>query len=263
MVAGIVKRIKYKDDTDTNDDFEGVPYRARTMHAASPSSGSEPEEAIKQRRVSPKLLVEAIKLLNDRQRRVVEKMGFGQLFHLQVEAVPGKLVNWCLEIFQPSSCSLGVPKNAQLHIDADDVYLIFGFPKGPLRIDKKCRTKKRDFDVEWVDRIGKQKNKILPSDVVTAMLAEGDGGDWFRRLFLILVESCLYENAADGYIKPKIMDILRDTSQIRHHNWCEHMITVLLRSHERWLANKTNKFTGPSVFIAVCEINVPCISVNM
>lgn len=49
----------------------------------------------------------------------------------------------------------------------------------------------------------------------------------------MLVESCLYDNAADDYVKQKIMDILRDLSRIRDHKWCDHMITSLLRSHER------------------------------
>lgn len=254
--AGIVKRKKFKDESGTDADFGEAPNSARTKRVASPSSGSELDVAVEQRRVSPRWLVEALKLLNDRQLRVVEEMGFGQLIHLQVEAVRGKLVHWCLERFQPRSCSLRLPKNEQLHIDADDVYHIFGFPKGPLRIDKKCSSNDNDIEEEWVERIGKQKNKILPSDVVAAMLAGSEGGDWFRRQFLILVESCLFENAADGYIKPKIMDILRDLSQIRHHNWCEHMISVLQRSHERWLANKTNKFTGPSVFIALFYVDI-------
>lgn len=247
-----VKRLKYK---NADEDFVIVPYRARTKHADPSSTDSEVAEFSDQRRVSPRWLVDAIKKLNARQRRAVEELGFGTLFHLQVDAVPGKLISWCLHRFQPISCSIELPNRSLLHIAAEDVYLMFGFPRGPLHIDKKIRTQDTEIVEEWAHKFEKKKCQILPTDVVSAMLEEVDGGDWFKRLFLILVEACLFESAEDGYVKPKIMDILRDLTLIKQHDWCEHMITSLLRSHERWVANKSNKFTGPSVFSVVCTNN--------
>lgn len=249
-----MKRIKHQADENDDNDFEIVPYRARTKNTDPPSSESEVEEVDTgndQRRVSPKLLVDALKRMNPRQMKAVEDLGFGNIFHLQVAAVPGKIISWCLESFRPITCSLELPNKTLLHIAAEDVYLIFGFPRGALRIDKNTRTKDKDIVEEWADRFGKSKYRVLPSDVVSTMLEEVDGGDWFQRLFLMLVETCLFENAADGYVKPKIMDIIRDLSKIRQHDWCDHMITSLLRTHERWAANKNKKFTGPSVFLAV------------
>lgn len=40
------------------------------------------------------------------------------------------------------------------------------------------------------------------------MIIEVDGGDWFRRHFVILVECFIIENAVDGYVKPKIIDVI-------------------------------------------------------
>lgn len=249
-----MKRLKYHNDDDDDEDFEVVPYRARTKNAENTTSDSELDEVGELRRISPRWLVDALHNLNPRQCSAVEDMGFRHLFLLQVDSVPGKLVTWFLGNFQPSSCTLQLPNNQTIHIAAEDVFLIFGFPNGASQIAKKGNTKDKEIVDEWAAKFEKDKFKILPSDIVAAMMAEVEAGPWFRRYFLMLVESCLFENASDGYVKPKIMDILRNLARIREYDWCDHMITSLQRSHERWVANNTNKFTGPSVFIVVFVI---------
>lgn len=253
-----MKRIKYCSDDDDDDDFEVVPYSARTKNAEPAISDIEGVDVAKpsdQRRVSPRLLVVALSQLNALQMKAVEDIGFGHLLQLQVESVPGRLVTWCLDRFQPIKCSIQLPDKSLLHISAEDVFLIFGFPKGAQRIDKKSITQDDEIIKEWTTKLKKKRYRILPSDVVSAMLGEADGGVWFKRLFLMLVETCLFENAADGYVKPKIMDIIRDLSKIKQYDWCNHMITALLRSHARWLGNKSKIFTGPSMFIVVSLSN--------
>lgn len=85
LIDACVKKIKYKNDDD--DDFVVVPYRARTKYANTTSTNSDVEEVTDQMRISTKWLVDAIKNLNARQRRVMEEIGFVNLFHLKVDAV--------------------------------------------------------------------------------------------------------------------------------------------------------------------------------
>lgn len=222
------------------------------MHDAQKLTDDSDDECMELMcRVSPNVLIDALKRLNAAQKKSVEEMGFGKLFHLEVDEIPGTMAYWCLHKFQPISCGIQLPNNTELHITPEDVFLIFGFPKGPITIERPKQIKDKDFTNEWELRIGKKKYKILHTDVVNAMCSEVDGGIWFKRHFLILVENCLFENATDGYVKPRIMDIIGDLSKIRDYNWCDHMITCLHTTHERWLSNRTKNFIGPALFIVV------------
>lgn len=64
-----MKRIKYSTDDEHDNDFEVVPYRARTKKAEPAANNCETNEVYEssdQRRVSPKWLIRAIRNLNDR-----------------------------------------------------------------------------------------------------------------------------------------------------------------------------------------------------
>lgn len=84
---------------------------------------------------------------------------------------------------------------------------------------------------QWASAIGKNRYRILPDDVLKAMLKDVEGGVWFKRHFMILMESCLFECSTDGYIRPKIIDDLNDVSTISQYNWCGHMVSELIRHH--------------------------------
>lgn len=66
-----------------------MPYRARTKHADNTDCEGETDDTCELQRVSPKWLVYTLKRINPRQRSVVEELGFGHLFLLQVDSVPG------------------------------------------------------------------------------------------------------------------------------------------------------------------------------
>lgn len=138
------------------------------------------------------------------------------------------------------------------------MYTSFSVPTRATTDRQELQKQGQTLIDEWAYRFGKSKYKIVPSEVIARLLAEIDGGAWFKRMFIILVETCLYENATDNYVKPKIMDVLCDLSNIRDHNWCDHIITCLLRTHERWAFNKNKKFNDPSVFIAISYILMQC-----
>lgn len=102
---------------------------------------------------------------------------------------------------------------------------------------------------EWEAALGKNKYKTKPEDVLDAMLTDLNGGDWFKRNFMILMESCIFECSADRYyIGPNITENLYDTSKINRYNWCSHLMMELFHRHDNWMQNKTDSFCGPIFF---------------
>ena len=102
-----------------------------------------------------------------------------------------------------------------------------------------------------VKSLKKPRKNIYVDDIAILMLNEVDGGDQFKRLFLVLMEYCFIETPADGPVIPKILHILDDLSIIHEYNWCEYVINVLLDVHNRWLNSSSRYYTGPIVFLMV------------
>lgn len=202
-------------------------------------------------RCSPHILVTALEDMTPMQKKSVINLGFGALFNLKIREIPGKLAYWCMINFEPVTCSLVLPTGTRMHMDDEDVWLTLGIPKGAVPVERQAKITDNRELVAWVNRIGRPKLSIRPSDVLAAMKTDREGGEWFMKNFMILVESCLFENASDGYVKPKILDNLNNFDNIREYNWCGYMLSVLLRTHENWMRNTKGNFSGPILFVIV------------
>lgn len=104
---------------------------------------------------------------------------------------------------------------------------------------------------QWMALLRKNKKSILLKDVMAAIMRYADAGDWFKRDFIVLVETCLFEHSADGKVQPKVLDNLAYLSKVRDLNWCGYMIKQPMRHRESWEANKSIVYTGPILFLIV------------
>ncbi|KAH6824650.1 hypothetical protein C2S53_014010 [Perilla frutescens var. hirtella] len=103
-------------------------------------------------RTSPGALTDAIKLMNDAQRQSVREMGFGDLLHLDISDVPLKIAYWILDNFDVKRGEIVFEGDRRVHVNENDVRLIFGFPKGPRPIVKKARNAKASLLEVWLGR---------------------------------------------------------------------------------------------------------------
>ncbi|KAH6767771.1 hypothetical protein C2S52_018754 [Perilla frutescens var. hirtella] len=81
-------------------------------------------------RASPAALVNALKILNEKQMKEVKDMGFGQLVHLGIEKVPTRLAFWVVDNFDARRSEINIQDGRHLHIEAADVHRVLGFPNG-------------------------------------------------------------------------------------------------------------------------------------
>ncbi|XP_057780561.1 uncharacterized protein LOC130999094 [Salvia miltiorrhiza] len=165
-------------------------------------------------RTNPQVMVNTIEKMNNIQKREIIDMGFGHMLSLRVKEVPSMLGYWLIDNFNPITCEISLQDGRKLHIEHNDVYRVFGFPKGKRIIKKKKKQEHHELLNEWKKFFPGKEHKILPVDVSNEALRHIDGGIWFRRQFMILLTICLIENGSNGYVTPQIMRCFEDVSQL-------------------------------------------------
>lgn len=191
--------------------------------------------------------------MTPQQRASVYSIGFGALFDFKIVEIPGRIGWWCLTNFEPKTCCIIMRHGSKLRITEHDVWLTLGLPNGSLEVGHKSGKSVSDLRVEWLNNM--KKKKVRRKDVYEAVVNDKDGGVWFCRNLMILLEMCLFENAADGSVSPKIIDSLSDINKIKEMNWCGHVIKLLGNHQIQWMKNTKTKFTGPILFLIV-SVNV-------
>ena len=210
-------------------------------------------------RTVPKVLCELISSLNPTQIDVVVEMGFGTLLNWDIKELPPHLSYWVIDNFHPNSCSIRISKEKEIHIREIDVYYYTGLPKGNTQIE----CKKRHLSDPWVkafmqqfDIVDEETNemkKLEPKNVTPKMLAnkilECDVRDvWFKRNFVILFSNQVVECCTSGGINLTLLDILEDTSVIKHLDWCTYMRKILIEASDFWLNKKRSEKASKTVF---------------
>ncbi|KAH6798821.1 Rhodanese/Cell cycle control phosphatase superfamily protein [Perilla frutescens var. frutescens] len=202
-------------------------------------------------RTCPALLVQAIENFNPTQKQEVRDIGFGALLNLKIYIIPLKLAYWLLENFDSKRCQILLRGNANVHIGEDDVRTILGLPRGERLIQPRIKN----HESTWRKRFQKASNRILAKHVYDDIFNCPEGGEWFKRQFLVLVTSCLIESFGNGYISPQIMDSLGDIDRVSELNWCQYVIRCLTKHTSHWQKNKKNYYTGPTLFLTLFYVD--------
>ncbi|KAK6148874.1 hypothetical protein DH2020_016399 [Rehmannia glutinosa] len=178
-------------------------------------------------------------------------MGFGSLLSLSIVDFPSQLMYWLVANFNPASSELLLDSMRRIRIEPNDVRVL-GFPNGQQPIVKKTKSETCDLYTGWPAMFGREDYKVTPKQVADKMLSFVDGGDWFRRLFLILVEYLIIGNFSTAYVYPHLLKSLVDVRNARNLAWCEHTLTTLVEKRVACRLRKiTLEFNGPSLFLAV------------
>ncbi|KAH6808346.1 hypothetical protein C2S51_029454 [Perilla frutescens var. frutescens] len=202
-------------------------------------------------RTCPKSLYQAIKKLNTEQKKAVEELGFGSILHLDVRIIPKKLSYWLVDNVDPQSKEIKLNNGRRLRFDAEDVSLILGFPRGPQKLAKMRRSEPSSMVDKFRNKLGKDYNRISVSYVRDEMLKERDGGEWFRRLFMVLLTCCMIENSGNGYVFCQLLHYFDEVNMVREYDWCDYVVRSLVDAAIQWQQRKDRFFTGPIFFLLV------------
>ncbi|RAL47742.1 hypothetical protein DM860_012367 [Cuscuta australis] len=87
--------------------------------------------------------------MNDVQRAAVEKIGFGSVLKLDIWELPSRLGLWVVSNYDARSSCLKLPDNTKMHITAEDVNTVLGWPIGGERIPNNKRSNDKLLLEEW------------------------------------------------------------------------------------------------------------------
>ncbi|KAH6770763.1 hypothetical protein C2S52_015566 [Perilla frutescens var. hirtella] len=206
-------------------------------------------------RASPAALVNALKILNEKQMKEVKDMGFGHLVHLGIEKVPTRLAFWVVDNFDARRSEINIQDGRRLHIEAADVQCVLGFPNGGRAIVRKKKFEQSDILDAWLEIFGRHNRSIVAKDVAKEMLKHKNGGEVFRRHFVVLVIVCLIETSSNGYIAPQILGCLGDLTRVKEFDWCSYVIKSLVEHKIMWEKNKKKNFSGPMLFLTAFYVD--------
>ncbi|KAG6436777.1 hypothetical protein SASPL_101679 [Salvia splendens] len=225
------RRTKTKHDELQNIVNKGTK-RMRETESALPSGVQTDKDKDKRKQIAKKVAEsanvqgKAIESLNDDQRDVVEDMGFGSLLHFNLTYIPAKLAFEILDHFYQDTCGV-VYQRGILHIGHDDVRATLGLPNGGLRLEDNGHQKTNKFINEIAESVGRKRSNMGAKMLTDMMLSDIYGGEKFRNIFLILVDTILINPSGDG----------------------------LLDAHKTWARNKDKPFTGPISFLVPCYVD--------
>ncbi|XP_047947485.1 uncharacterized protein LOC125193683 isoform X2 [Salvia hispanica] len=205
-------------------------------------------------KISPTYIIEVMQSLNERQRAAVDEMGFGQLIHFGITEIPGKMAYDLLLAFNNVTCTLAL--NSQpLQIFPEDVYVTLGLSIGGTVIRRVIRQTKQPFMDEVARRVCKERTQMVPDDLINEMHTDKSGGEWFRKLFVLIVDTVLIGPCGDGRCRTQIAHIYDDISIVKDYNWCAYTLDSLVVGHKNWNKNKKNPFSGPAAFLVAFYVD--------
>ncbi|CAA0831252.1 Unknown protein [Striga hermonthica] len=243
-----------------NDDFVDVaPQLKRSATLAleatgvAPIIGSDDGDALPSinTRSSPAIFVKVVSGLTDDQKQAVRDMGFGRLLELTITMTPAKMGHWLVENFNHMDRKLKLYGGEKIHVKEDDVYVVLGLPRGTIEITNKKKKTESELLKEWVRLYNVSKPANITAMRVLDMIQNCDrSDDWFKRNFVVLMVTCLFESTSNGMANLRIIHLLSDLSNVMNMNWCSYMIRCLVCTKKSWNDNRGRKnFTGPLLFL--------------
>ncbi|KAH6783386.1 hypothetical protein C2S52_008345 [Perilla frutescens var. hirtella] len=209
-------------------------------------------------RACPTELFNAIDTFTNEQRRAVIDMGFSHILNIRVSKVPTQLAYWVLNSFDANSSEIRLRNGSSIPMDADDVHLVFGFPKGCNVIQTRKKSDVFEAEETFYNQFPNiTRDRIVVKDVRDKMKKDKSGGDVFRRNFLVLLTSCLIETTVNGYIAAPLLRYMdkEGLKTVHQLNWCEYVIRSLIEHKRMWEKKKTNNFAGPILFLTAMYVD--------
>ncbi|KAL3613680.1 hypothetical protein CASFOL_041754 [Castilleja foliolosa] len=201
-------------------------------------------------------LIKTFKCLTNEQRETVRSMGFEGLLDFNIAETPSTLGYMLLENFDPMACVVKLQEGRELRVEADDVTHVLGIPNGHRIMKRKAKNIPHPVVTQFRALFPDYVKNITANHVADKMLSKGVSTIWFKRLFLILITTCLVESCDNGYVISRIISNFEDPDRAKELNWGQYMKKCLAEEVVDW--NKKGRkeaFTGPLVFLMALYVD--------
>ncbi|KAL3626947.1 hypothetical protein CASFOL_029160 [Castilleja foliolosa] len=184
----------------------------------------------------------------------VESMGFGGLLEFNVAETPSTLGYWLLENFDPMAGVIKLRDGRELRVEVDDVTHVLGIPNGRTVIKRKAKNLPHPVVTEFKSSFTNHSANITAYLVGDELLTRDADSIWFKRIFLILITTCLVECCGNGYVISRIIPNFEDPDRAQELSWGPYIKKCLAEEVIDWRQKKNKPeafFTGPLMFLMV------------
>ncbi|GER35954.1 E3 ubiquitin-protein ligase [Striga asiatica] len=166
-------------------------------------------------RTSPAIFVKAVSSLSEDQKRAVHEMGFGCLLDLTITATPAKMGYWLVNNFNHMDRKLQLYDGGKVHVKENDVYSVLGLPRGSIEIANRKKNTESGVLNERANMYGVSVAIKITATKVLEMIQDCErSDDWFKRHFVVLMVTCLFESSQNGVANLRTVHLLDDLSNL-------------------------------------------------
>lgn len=180
----------------------------------------------------PQSLYDLVKKLNDRQKEDIHSIGFGGLLQLCTPVVPVELLKEFVKRFNGINRMLTINDKHSFVVTVDDVFDVFLLPRVEGKSVLECQRKEYNC-LEIVKRWSKEYDidcntsmKALKAVLLTLV----DGGDDFKRLFVLFSLSSFLCPSTNRLINFKTVKAVSNVVEISKFDWCSYVLKCLCKA---------------------------------
>ncbi|KAJ8428621.1 hypothetical protein Cgig2_009147 [Carnegiea gigantea] len=177
-------------------------------------------------RMSTRSFSYVVAQLNEAHTEVVRSMGLASFLKVDLKQIRGKFSKWL-----------------KFPITAFDVYVTLGVPFGGREITEitKSSTDEEydEINAAWLKEWKIEQNAAELTRMPEFILAKKDGGESFKRNFIIYLVNCFFSRLKNRYYN-KSMKNVKDVSQIASLDQCQFILDKLITSARHYKENKAN-----------------------
>ncbi|KAK9663633.1 hypothetical protein RND81_O263700 [Saponaria officinalis] len=179
-------------------------------------------------------LVKLISVLNGAQKDAVKAIGFGGLLELTLTSYPTRHVPLFFQAFNDGSYVFRASELKEFMVTKHDVHDCFLLPLGPKDIVQVPTGRfKHSTDDEfkklkdrWRSEYGvtDPRNHISLGKILSDLEADKEGGDQFRRLFVLFSMSSFLRPTSNNGVDMKLLKAVEDVTVINQYDWCSYVL---------------------------------------
>ena len=191
--------------------------------------------------------------LSKEQKDCVTEMGFESLLQMKMSDVPGALIYYVLERFDPQTCSVVLPIG-KIQITRELVNQILGFPLGSIKFKEMEFRSKEDLTyLNWAAQFD-NKNSIRLQDIKMKIASSNLADMNFKMNFIALMINSLCESSSCGKANYSNLNYITADTVVKDIDWCSYVIDCLLKSKFAYKHSNTAFFVGPAAFLVVSNL---------
>ena len=187
-------------------------------------------------RCRPHTLELMMSTFSPNQQKAVEEIGFGGLLHLKLKTLNRQMLHWLVEHFNGGSCMFTIAAGKEFVVTKNDICDVFGLPMSEIAVPELQKNPeegsvdKRIIQSWRLDYGLTEKQPLHLSKVESRMVDLDDGGEEFKRCFVLHAMSSFLAPTTNRTVSLKLLKAVENVDEIKTFDWCSYVLKKLKKA---------------------------------